>query len=44
MTSPESDSQRYEAVLRISEAIAACREPEEPATTLADDIGQIFAL
>jgi len=37
---PESDSDRYEAVLRISEAIAACREPEELARTLADEIGK----
>ena len=36
---PVSDSDRYEAVLRISEAIAACREPEELATTLTDEIG-----
>ena|SRR5215469_1583114 len=32
---PESDSHRYESVVRISEAIAACHEPEELATTLA---------
>src|SRR5580692_4990443 len=37
---PVSDSDRYEAVLRISEAIAACREPEELARTLADEIGK----
>jgi formate hydrogenlyase transcriptional activator len=42
MTSPESDSDRYEAVLRISEAIAACREPEELARTLADEIGKFL--
>ena len=42
MTSPESDSHRYKAVLRISEAIAACREPEELATTLTDEIGPSF--
>ena len=36
----QSDSHRYEAVLRISEAIAACREPEELATTLASEIGK----
>jgi len=29
---PLSDTHRYEAVVRISEAIAACREPEELAT------------
>ena len=40
---PQSDSHRYEAVLRISEAIAACREPEELATTLADRDWQVPA-
>src|SRR5246500_1602499 len=39
---PQSDSHRYEAVLRISEAIAACREPEELATTLASEIGKFL--
>jgi GAF domain-containing protein len=39
---PESDSHRYEAVLRISEAIAACREPQELATTLASEIGKFL--
>jgi formate hydrogenlyase transcriptional activator len=39
---PQSDSRRYEAVLRISEAIAACREPEELAKTLADQIGKFL--
>ena len=39
---PQSDSHRYEAVLRISEAIAACREPEELAKTLADQIGKLL--
>src|ERR1700730_15418985 len=39
---PQSDSHRYEAVLRISEAIAACREPEELARTLADKIGKFL--
>jgi formate hydrogenlyase transcriptional activator len=42
MTSPESDSHRYKAVLGISEAIAACREPEELARTLADEIGKFL--
>ena len=35
-------SQRYEAVLRISEAIAACRDPEELARTLADGLGEFL--
>src|SRR2546427_1728671 len=39
---PLSDTGRYEAVVRISEAIAACREPEELATTLADEIGKFL--
>src|SRR5580692_11881982 len=34
----QTGSYRYEAIVRISEAIAACREPEELATTLADEI------
>jgi formate hydrogenlyase transcriptional activator len=39
---PQSDTHRYEAVVRISEAIAACREPEQLATTLADEIGKFL--
>jgi hypothetical protein len=39
---PQSDSHLYEAVLRISEAIAACREPEELASALADEIGNFL--
>ncbi len=39
---PESDSHRYEAVLRLSEVITACREPEELARTLADEIGKFL--
>ena len=35
-TESASNSNRYEAVLRISEAISACREPEKLATTLAE--------
>src|SRR5580692_3219557 len=34
----EVSSHRYEAVVRISEAIAACRDPEELASTLADEV------
>jgi len=34
--------QHYEAALRISEAIAACREPEELARTLADGLGEFL--
>lgn len=36
--SPESVARRYEAVVRISEALAACREPEELAKTLANQL------
>jgi len=39
---PQSDTHRYEAVVHISEAIAACREPEQLATTLADEIGEFL--
>jgi formate hydrogenlyase transcriptional activator len=39
---PQSDTHRYEAVVRISEAIVACREPEELATTLANEIGKFL--
>jgi len=42
IVAPQSDSHRYEAVLRISEAIAACREPEDLATTLASEIGKFL--
>jgi formate hydrogenlyase transcriptional activator len=38
----QRDNNRYEAVVRISEAIAACREPEELAKTLADEIGKLL--
>ena len=42
IVAPQCDSHRYEAVLRISEAIAACREPQELATTLASEIGKFL--
>ena len=38
----QSDSHRYKAVMRISEAIAASRDPEELARTLADEIGDFL--
>src|SRR6202453_1872219 len=38
----QSDSHRYRAVMQISEAIAACSEPEELARTLADEIGDFL--
>jgi len=38
----QTNPQHYEAALRISEAIAACREPEELARTLADGLGEFL--
>ena len=43
LSSPESNTQRYEAVLRISEALVACREPEELARVLADQLGEFLS-
>jgi formate hydrogenlyase transcriptional activator len=42
ITAHESNTDRYGAVMRISEAIATCREPEELATTLASEIGKFL--
>jgi formate hydrogenlyase transcriptional activator len=38
----ESDCRRYEAVLRISEAISTSRKPEELATTLAAELEKVL--
>src|SRR5437660_1387220 len=38
----QTGSYGYEAIVRISETIAACREPEELATTLASEIGKFL--
>jgi formate hydrogenlyase transcriptional activator len=38
----QTDSYRYEAIVRISEAIAACLEPAQLATTLASEIGKFL--
>ena len=38
MIAAESNGQPYDAVLRISEALCACCEPEELAKTLADEV------
>jgi hypothetical protein len=38
----ESNSRRYDAVLRISEALCACCKPEELAKTLADEISKFL--
>ena len=40
--SRESTGQRYEAVLRISEALCTCCEPEDLAKNLADEIGNFL--
>jgi formate hydrogenlyase transcriptional activator len=42
IVAPQTDSYRYEAIVRISEAIAACREPKELATALANEIGKLL--
>ena len=42
MIARETSSHLYEAVMSISEAIAACREPEELASTLADEISDFL--
>jgi hypothetical protein len=42
ITEVQRDCHRYEAVMRISEAIAACREPDELARTLADEISKLL--
>jgi formate hydrogenlyase transcriptional activator len=39
---PQSDTHRYKAVVRISEAIAACREPEELAESLANELDKFL--
>jgi hypothetical protein len=42
-SSLESGTGRYEDVVRISEALAACREPEELAKTLADLLSEFLS-
>src|SRR5579872_4203185 len=42
ITEFQRDCHRYQEVMRISEAIAACREPDELATTLADEISKFL--
>ena len=39
----ESSTRRYEAVVRISEALVECREPEEFAKTLAGLLGEFLS-
>src|ERR1700758_153721 len=38
IVAPDRNSSRYGAVLRISEALTVCREPEEFARALADQL------
>jgi len=38
----ESSTLRYAAVVRISEALTACREPQRVATILADELGHFL--
>ena len=40
---PERSTGRYEALLRISEAHAECREPEELAKGLADQLSEFLS-
>jgi formate hydrogenlyase transcriptional activator len=39
---PQSDTDRYKAVVRISEVIAACREPEELVDSLANELDKFL--
>jgi hypothetical protein len=36
------EGKRYEALLRISEAISACREPEDLTRILSEQLGEIL--
>ena len=38
-----TDAERYEALLRISEALSACGEPEELARVLADQLRELIS-
>ena len=42
LTLAEINTQRYEAVLRISEALSGCQKPEELARFLAEQLGQVL--
>jgi formate hydrogenlyase transcriptional activator len=42
LTLAEPNTQRYEAVLRISEALSGCQKPEELARFLAEQLGQVL--
>ena len=38
-----TDAQRYEALFGISEALSACREPEELSQVLADQLREVLS-
>src|SRR3989442_14402728 len=40
--SPRNDGRRYEALLRLSEALSACREPEELTKILAEELREFL--
>ena len=42
VTASASHSDRYEAVLRMTEALSTCQDPEALATTLAGEIGKLL--
>src|SRR5262245_32776512 len=39
---PENTTERYEALLRLSEALSACGEPEELSRVLADHLNGLI--
>ena len=39
---PRSDGQRYEAVLRLSEALSVCTEPEELTKILSEELREFL--
>src|SRR5579859_7199411 len=42
VTLAEINKQRYDAVLRISEALSACTRPEDLAKILAEELGELL--
>ena len=40
---PRSDGRRYEAVLRLSEALSVCQEPEDLTKILSEQLGEFVA-
>jgi formate hydrogenlyase transcriptional activator len=43
MTNAPANMRRYDPVLRVSEAISACREPEQLASVLAEELSKLLA-